>query len=72
MAFTSALVNLSTGLVENIIIADPALDLAPDDHIIIGRPPAFVKIGTKYLDGKFIDPGAGMTSPTPIKGLKTL
>lgn len=36
MAQRCALVNSTTSIVENIIIADPAVDPAPDGYVIIG------------------------------------
>jgi len=33
-----ALINQSTNIVENIIIADPSVDPAPDGYLIIGLP----------------------------------
>ena len=52
-----ALVNLSTSLVVNLIIADPATDPAPSGHIIIALPDdSPVSIGWSYSDGEFTPP----------------
>lgn len=52
-----ALVNSTTNYVENIIMADPALDPAPQGYIIVGLPDdSPVAIGWQY------DPATGQFS----------
>lgn len=56
-----ALVNSITNIVENIIIADPAVDPAPDGYVIIGLPAnSAVSSGWIYdpATGQFTDPNA--------------
>jgi hypothetical protein len=59
MAQRCALVNSTTNIVENIIIADPAVDPAPGGYIIVGIPSdSPVAVGWIYnpADGTFTDP----------------
>jgi hypothetical protein len=52
-----ALVNLKTGKVENIIMAEPD-DPVETDHIIIAEPPDWVTIGVQWEDKRFLNPHA--------------
>lgn len=59
MAQRCALVNSTTNIVENIIIADPAVDPAPDGYVIIGLPAdSMVTSGWIYdpATGQFTEP----------------
>lgn len=52
-----ALVDISTNLVVNLIIADPATDPAPSGHVIISLPDESpVAIGWTYNNGEFTPP----------------
>lgn len=52
-----ALIDLSTNLVVNLIVADPATDPAPSGHVIIGLPDdSPVAIGWTYSNGEFTPP----------------
>jgi hypothetical protein len=67
----SALVNLTTKKVENLIVADPDVDEAPEGFALIADPPQFVAIGCGWNGAEF-DPPLG-TGPAPITpGLKVL
>jgi hypothetical protein len=57
----SALVNEQTNIVENVIIADPSVDPAPNGYVIIGLSDTSpVSIGWIY------DPASGtFTNPNP-------
>ena len=58
-----ALVNASTNIVENIIIADPAVDPAPNGYILISVA------GTEVAMGWIYDPNTGtFTNPNPPQG----
>lgn len=63
-----ALVNLTTNIVENLIIADPAVDPAPEGYIIVGLPDdSPVAVGWIYDDATetFINPNPPQPEPTP-------
>lgn len=61
MAQRCALVNSSTNIVENIIIADPAVDPAPDGYILVGLP-----ADSTVSSGWIYDPATGtFTDPNP-------
>jgi hypothetical protein len=64
----SALINATSKIVENVIMADTS-DPAPDGFLIVGITEDFVQIGTAWDGARFVDPGAGMTSAEPITGL---
>jgi len=54
-----ALVNKTTNIVENIIVADPSVDPAPNGYLIIGLPEdSPVAIGWVYdpANGQFSEP----------------
>lgn len=66
------LINVKTGLVENVIVAEPD-DPVDDGYILVANYPAFVEIGTRWNDGSFIAPPVKVGAvATPITGLKTL
>jgi hypothetical protein len=44
----TALVNISTGVVENIIVADPAIDPAPSGYVLISVGEKSCKIDWVY------------------------
>jgi hypothetical protein len=57
-----AVVEISSGLVTNLIIADPAVDPAPDGSLLIGLPDdSPVSIGWIWDGENFIDP-----NPEPV------
>ena len=59
-----ALVESSSGLVTNLIIADPAVDPAPDGSLIIGLPDdSPVAIGWIWDGETFYDPTAPEQPP---------
>lgn len=66
-----ALVNISTGMVENVIVADPVFDPAPEGYRLIGDLPAFVEIGSAWDGTKFIAP-LGAIPPETADGLDML
>lgn len=72
----SALVNLSTNIVDNIIIADPSIDATPDGYVMIPSPPDFVTLGIAWDGQNFIRPAPieipGVTVPAPVAGLETI
>ena len=43
-----ALINVGSGQVENLIVADPAFDKAPEGYLLVANPPPFVEIGTAW------------------------
>lgn len=52
-----ALIDLSTNLVVNLIIADPAIDPAPNGYLIVGLPDdSLVDMGWTYNNGEFTPP----------------
>lgn len=54
-----ALINNSTKIVANVIVADPAVDPAPEGYILVGLPDdSPVSIGWIYdpVTGQFTDP----------------
>ncbi len=56
-----ALVNASTNIVENVIIADPAVDPAPAGYFLVGLPVDTTVVGGWVYDpatGQFTDPNA--------------
>lgn len=56
-----ALVNSTTNIVENIIIADPAVDPAPAGYLLVGMTDVYqAQIGWIYdpATGQFTDPNA--------------
>ena len=55
-----ALINTSTSQVENLIVADPSIDNAPDGYILVATPPDFVVIGTEWNGSDFIAPVSGV------------
>ena len=65
-----ALVNLSTGLVENLIVAEAGMPV-DEGYVLVPDYPAFVAIGMPW-NGSFVDPNAGKTSPAQIDGVDTL
>lgn len=63
-----ALVNTTTGIVENLIVAVPT-DPVPAGYKLVANPPAFVVIGFTVWDGeKFFD----HTKPPEEGGLEML
>lgn len=61
-----ALVNQSTNIVENIIVADPSVDPPPSGYVIIGIPDdSPVCIGWLYdpATGQFSDPNLQPQEP---------
>lgn len=57
-----AVVEISSGLVINLIIADPVVDPAPDGSLLIGLPDdSPVSIGWIWDGENFIDP-----NPEPV------
>lgn len=61
MAQRCALVNSATNIVENLIVADPAVDPAPDGYVIIGLP-----ADSPVTMGWIYDPATGtFTDPNP-------
>lgn len=56
-----ALVNASTNIVESVIMADPAVDPAPEGYILIGLPD-----DSPVTMGWIYDPATGtFTNPNP-------
>lgn len=56
-----AMINSATNIVENVIIADPAVDPAPSGYLLVGIPDdSPVAIGWIYdpATGQFTDPNA--------------
>ena len=51
----SAVINLATGIVDNVIEADPDIDKVEEGFSLFGSPPDFVQVGTEWRDGQFID-----------------
>ena len=63
-----ALVNDTTNIVENLIVADPATDPAPAGYVIIGLPDdSPVAVGWIYdpATQTFTDPNPPAPEPTP-------
>lgn len=68
MAQRCALINSTTNIVENVIIADPSTDPAPAGYIIIGLPEdSPVSFGWIYdpATQTFTDPNPPAPEPTP-------
>lgn len=63
----SALISYSNNTVTNIIVADPAVDAAPEGHILIALPDdSPVSIGWTYDGSQFVDPNPTVASATPL------
>lgn len=63
-----ALVNDRTNIVENLIVADPAVDPAPTGYILVGIPDdSPVAVGWIYdpATQTFTDPNPPAPEPTP-------
>jgi hypothetical protein len=57
-----ALINSTTNIVENVIIADPAVDPAPAGYFLVGLP-----VDTTVVAGWVYDPATGaFTDPNAI------
>lgn len=69
-----ALVDPKDNLVVNVIVADPAVDPAPDGYLMIGDIPDFVSIGTVWDGTSFVKPVDPSRSkpPTLIDGMDML
>lgn len=54
----AALVNAQTGTVDNVVVADPAVDAAPDGYVLIAIPDGIdVSVGWQYApDEGFVVP----------------
>jgi hypothetical protein len=50
-----AVIKISTGIVDNVIVADPGVDKVSEEFLLVGPIPEFVEPGTEWKDGKFID-----------------
>ena len=72
MTIRCALINRSSGRVENLIIAAPSIDVVEEGFMLIANPPSFVVIGTAWDGSKFVDRGLGVTTAAPIDGVETL
>lgn len=60
----AALIDNSTNIVENVIVADPSVDPAPDGHYMIALPDdSQVSIGWLYDGSQFIDPNPPIDEP---------
>jgi len=61
----AALVNKDTLIVENMIVADPAIDPALGDYLMIDISNLFCKIGWKYdpIANDFINPTPPLEEP---------
>jgi len=55
-----AVINIATGIVDNVIEADPDIDKPEEGFSLFGSPPDFVQVGSEYKNGEFID-----TRPLP-------
>lgn len=63
-----ALVNASTNIVENVIIADPAVDPAPAGYFLVGLPVDTTVVGGWIYDPAtqtFTNPNPPVPKPTP-------
>ena len=71
-----ALVNLQTGIVENVIVINNPSDFpAPNGYLLISNYPSFVGIQTRWDGSKFIDPNppkVGIHTPPKISGVETI
>lgn len=60
----AALVNSSTNLVDNVIVADPAVDPAPEGFLLVAIPDdSPVSIGWTYDGSAFADPNPPPPEP---------
>ena len=60
-------INLSTGKVENLIVADPEVDDPWPGYLLVVEFPDFVQIGTEW-DGKdFVRPAPPTVTPDSVK-----
>jgi hypothetical protein len=69
-----AVVKIATGLVDNVIVADPLEDTVPEGFVLIGNVPDFVTLGTLW-DGKaFVKPiePPQNAPPVTVAGLEML
>lgn len=53
---TCAHINLASGVVENMIVADPAVDSPWDGYLLVTDLPNFVTIGTPWDGKNFVPP----------------
>ena len=70
----SAVVNTATGVVENLIVADPAVDAAPDGYTLVGDPPDGIVLFSSTWDGTAfgnlqVPASVGVS---PVNGVETL
>jgi hypothetical protein len=79
MSKRCALINLASGLVENLIVADPATDVVDAGYLLIESPPDGVVIGATWDGAKFTNSAvAAPGSPAPtsvapaINGVNTI
>lgn len=61
-----AVVNINANLIENVIVADPAID-APPDGFMLALVPDFVNPGDAWNGGVFPEPQP-VAVPTPPAG----
>lgn len=64
----SALIENLTNTVVNVIVADPAVDAAPEDHSLILLPDdSPVSIGWLYNGSQFVDPNPPVIEEVPAE-----
>lgn len=63
-----ALVNVKTKMVENMIVADPAVDSAPEGYVLIPAPKDFPFEDEESFDGQKL---MRKEKPVPIKVVPT-
>jgi hypothetical protein len=63
----AAVVRLSDNVVENIIVANAAVDSPPGNGRILVNADSVVQIGWTYIAGAFVVPPAPPAEPTPVR-----
>lgn len=78
MSHRCALINLGSGLVENLVVADPETDTIENGYLLVGNPPDNVVIGATWDGAGFANPAVASASPAPtssapaIDGVNTI
>lgn len=70
MITTCALIDVTKGIVDNMIIADPSDYEVLDGFMLLPNPPSFAQPGTVWNGTKLLDPSA--VELPQIKGVRTV